>query len=65
MRDIPSTRGSTVITQVVRGQEYPIVGRNSDRTWWQIDLGGGATGWVSAYYVTARDTQSVPVTFQS
>jgi len=65
VRDIPSTRGSTVITQVVRGQEYPIVGRNSDRTWWQIDLGGGATGWVSAYYVTARDTQNVPVTFQS
>jgi len=65
VRDIPTTRGSTVIAQVVRGEEYPIIGRNSDRTWWQIDLGGGVNGWVSAYYVTPRDTQDVPVTYQN
>ena len=65
VRSQPSTRTGAVITQVQRGQEFPIIGQNSDRDWWQIDLGGGVTGWVSRYYVTARDTQNVPVTFES
>ncbi|HRV96802.1 MAG TPA: SH3 domain-containing protein [Anaerolineae bacterium] len=40
--------------------ELPIVGRNANGTWWQIDI-TGATGWVANEVVQASDTKTVPV----
>ena len=40
--------------------ELPIVGRNANGTWWQIDI-TGATGWVANEVVQAHDTKTVPV----
>ncbi len=45
VREGPSTN-YRVVTQVKRGQEFTIVGKNKAGTWWQIDLGGGKLGWV-------------------
>ena len=45
VREGPSTNYK-VVTQVKAGQEFAIVGKNKQGTWWQIDLGGGKLGWV-------------------
>ncbi len=45
VREGPSTNYG-VVTQVKQGQEFTIVGKNKEGTWWQIDLGGGKLGWV-------------------
>ncbi|MCB0209295.1 MAG: SH3 domain-containing protein [Anaerolineae bacterium] len=41
--------------------EMPIVGRNADATWWQIDITGSTTGWVANTVVQADYTKNVPV----
>ncbi|MCB0191342.1 MAG: SH3 domain-containing protein [Anaerolineae bacterium] len=41
--------------------EMPIVGRNADATWWQIDITGSSTGWVANTVVQADYTKNVPV----
>jgi hypothetical protein len=43
--------GSPRLLIVRRGESYPIVGRNADSTWWQINA-NGTTGWVAASFVT-------------
>ena len=40
----------------------PIVGRNSDASWWQIKIAEGTTGWVAASVVSASNTVNVPLT---
>ncbi len=40
-----------VSNQLAANQPVSIVGRNADRTWWQVDLGGGSLGWVAANVV--------------
>lgn len=42
------------------GQEFDVTGKNADGSWWQIDL-EGQPGWIFAPYVTAVDTENVPV----
>jgi hypothetical protein len=39
----------------------PIVGRNSDASWWQIKISGDKTGWVSNAVVRASSTDNVPL----
>ena len=45
------------------GQSFEIIGVCADGGWWQIRYPGAADGygWVSAAYVAARNTQTVPV----
>jgi hypothetical protein len=45
------------------GQTAEITGRSADGGWWQIKFSGVASerGWLSAKYVTAQNTDSVPV----
>jgi chitodextrinase len=45
------------------GQTAEITGRSADGGWWQIKFSGMASerGWLSAKYVTAQNTDSVPV----
>lgn len=53
-----------LITTVTQGYTAGIVGRNADRTWYQILIPGGS-GWVNASYIVAVDAQNVPITFTS
>jgi PKD repeat protein/uncharacterized protein YraI len=45
------------------GQSAEITGISPDGGWWQIQFSGAADGrgWVSAHYITAQNTDNVPV----
>jgi len=51
------------IGRLERGEQAEAIGRNSDDTWWQIELPGSATlGWVSAAFVELLgDASTLPV----
>jgi hypothetical protein len=59
VRSTPRT--GSVLRTVSRNHVYPIVGRNADSSWWQINA-DGTVGWVSGRYVTVVGGSSVPVT---
>jgi hypothetical protein len=40
-----------VVGQLQPGRPVDVLGRNSDRTWWQVRLGNGSEGWVAASVV--------------
>jgi len=61
VRDAPSARTGRILTKINRNESYPIVGRNSNTTWWQINV-NGIIGWINASYVTAVGAQNIPVT---
>jgi uncharacterized protein YraI len=54
------------------GTNYPVIGalnanapvrvtgRNSDTSWWQIEISSGSAGWVASSVVSASNTESVP-----
>lgn len=60
VRDAPSARTGRIVAKINRNESYPIVGRNSNTSWWQINV-NGIVGWVNASYVTAVNTGNVPV----
>jgi uncharacterized protein YgiM (DUF1202 family) len=53
-----------VLTRVRYGETYPIVGRNADNSWWQINV-NGTVGWVFSRFTEVFNTAYVPVTDQS
>lgn len=59
VRSGPGTSYS-VITRINRGETYPIVGRNSNSSWWQIDI-DNTSGWVYARYTSAVNPANAPV----
>jgi uncharacterized protein YgiM (DUF1202 family) len=61
VRNAPSAVTGIVLTRISRNETYGIVGRNSNTSWWQINV-NGTIGWVNARYVTARNAQNVPIT---
>ncbi len=53
--------GYTILGVVSGGDMLPVVGRNEDRSWWYVDV-GGVRGWVSGAMVFVRgDLTDVPV----
>lgn len=58
VRSAPST--GTILRTVSRGEVYPVVGRNADSSWWQINA-DGTIGWVSGRYVSVVGGSSVTV----
>ena len=51
-----------ILTKINRDEVYPIVGCNTDRSWWQINV-NGTIGWVSGRYVqTANAVCNAPST---
>lgn len=48
-----------VVNQLAAGQPVDVLARNSDSTWWQVDLGGGSLGWVAASVVEAAGALDV------
>jgi len=59
VREQPTT-SSNVITQINRGETYPIVGCNTDRSWWLLDI-RGTRGWVFGQFVTTTNATCTPV----
>ena len=60
VRQTPSLVGN-ILARITKNQSYTIVGRNTDSSWWQINV-NGTVGWVNAYYTSASNIQNVPVT---
>jgi uncharacterized protein YraI len=61
VRNAPSARTGQILVKINRNETYPIVGRNANGTWWQINV-NGIVGWVNASFVTAFNAQGVPIT---
>lgn len=61
VRDRPDPFTGLVLTRISRGQSYPVVGKNADASWLQLNV-NGVVGWVNAIYVSATNLQNVPVT---
>jgi uncharacterized protein YraI len=58
VRDAPVT--GNVITKIRRGETYPVIGRNADSSWWQINV-NGTVGWVSGAWVVVTQGGGVGV----
>lgn len=43
---------SSEVGQANTGQKYKLLNRSSDSNWYEIDLGGGKSGWISVQYAT-------------
>ena len=52
--------GYPVVTVLGTGQQVTVIGQNADRSWLQVQLWNGVSGWVNARYVWTG--ASVPVT---
>ncbi|MEM6283721.1 MAG: SH3 domain-containing protein, partial [Chloroflexota bacterium] len=63
VRAAPVT-SAAVVTKIERDETYPIIGRNADDSWWQVDV-NGTVGWVFADFLIATNTVGVPVTSTS
>jgi uncharacterized protein YraI len=61
VRNAPSATTGTILTQIGFGETYPVVGRNAEGTWWQIQI-DGITGWVNGQWVDTFNVGGVPVT---
>jgi uncharacterized protein YgiM (DUF1202 family) len=61
VRDLPTVTGSSILTKINRNETYPVVGRNGDSSWWQINV-NGLVGWVYGRYLSISNGASVPVT---
>jgi uncharacterized protein YraI len=64
VRNAPNVTSGAVLTRITQRSSYPIIGRNVDSSWWQVDV-NGVRGWVSGQFVSATNTQNVPVTDNS
>lgn len=62
VRTTPNPYVANVVTIIGRFQTYRVIGRNSNSSWWQIDVGNGITGWVSGRYFSVMNGHVVPVT---
>lgn len=60
VRHLPDPIEGRVLTRVNRNEQYQVLGRNSDFTWFQINA-NGTIGWVSARFVTVQNGASLPV----
>ncbi len=57
VRDAPSL-GGNVISQILRGQTYQVVGRNADATWFLLQL-NEFQGWAYGYYLFINGNEFV------
>jgi uncharacterized protein YgiM (DUF1202 family) len=61
VRNTPNPFSGGVVTQIRRGQTYPVIGRNLDTSWVQINV-NGLIGWVRSTWVALGNMAGVPVT---
>lgn len=60
VRDNPSASAG-ILLKISSGETYPVLGKNSDASWFQVNV-RGVTGWVSARFVSIAGNPNVPVT---
>ncbi len=60
VRATPDPINGTIVTKINRLESYPIVGRNANTSWWQLNV-NGIIGWVNARFVTAYNSAGVPI----
>lgn len=53
LRDGPGANFN-IITTLAEGQPLNLLGRNADNSWVQVNVPGGATGWVSARFIQSN-----------
>lgn len=58
VREQPTT-SSNVLTKINQGTTYPVVGCNTDQSWWQLNV-NGTIGWVFAPFVDVTNAHCVP-----
>lgn len=56
VRNAPTITAETIATININ-EVYPVVGRTSDTSWWQIRLGDGTAGWVFSPFLTLDEEQ--------
>lgn len=64
VRSQPTTDGE-IIARVFSGENYPVLGRTAESTWWQIQLDATTSGWVFFRFVNIDNPGIVPVTAES
>jgi uncharacterized protein YgiM (DUF1202 family) len=60
VRSLPNA-GAAILEIISQNQVYPVVGRNINSTWLQLNVNGNL-GWVNASYVAATNLAGVPIT---
>jgi len=61
VRDAPNPFTGNVLTKISQNEVYPVIGRNLDSSWLQINV-NGLIGWVRSSWVVANNLGPVPVT---
>ncbi len=61
VRAIPNPFTGAVLTRISQGQTFPVVGRNADTSWLQLNV-NGLVGWVNSRYVFAPNAALAPIT---
>lgn len=51
---------SNILVKILRDETYPVIGRNSDQSWWQIDV-NGVIGWVYWRYLQVNNPSMVSI----
>lgn len=59
VRSQPATAGN-ILVKINRNENYPVIGRNLDSSWWQINV-NGTVGWVYWRFFDVLNPQLVPV----
>ncbi len=63
VRSTPNPYIVNIIAVISRGQTYPVIGKNADATWWQLQLGPNVSGWVNGRYLSVTNSHLVPITY--
>lgn len=61
VRAAPNPFSGAILGRISRGQTFPVVGRNADTSWLQLNV-NGLVGWVNSSYVSAPNAALAPVT---
>jgi uncharacterized protein YraI len=59
VRNAPDT-SAAILTKIIRNETYPVIGRNADSSWWQINV-NGTVGWAYWRFLKVSNPQAVPV----
>ncbi len=63
LRTEPSSQ-AVILGRLHNNERYPVLGRSSDGTWWQIQV-GETVGWVYGHFVRIDEPGIVPATSQA
>ncbi|MBK9122364.1 MAG: SH3 domain-containing protein [Chloroflexi bacterium] len=62
VRSTPNPFVQNILAVIARNQSFPVVGKNSAGTWYQINV-NGVIGWVSGNFLQVTNPGALPVTF--